>query len=82
MDINNYSYSNMNDNSNVLASCKLDYSFPVVFFEYCVNWFGDRFYYVYNIMTDVSAEFHITRYEEAARFYNSLVPDTDCIPLF
>lgn len=30
----------------------------------------------------VIAEYHITRREEAARFYNSLVPDADCIPLF
>lgn len=81
MDINNYSYSNTSEKNFTLAYCAEGLSGYPVIFEVCYNWFGDRFYFVSDLF-GACAEYHITRREEAARFYNSLVPDTDCIPLF
>ena len=93
MDINNYSYVNSSGSSSVIAESCGDYGFPCVFFELESNWFGDRFYYVHNIMSDDGGTFEFsdvlsnydderTAYTKAARFYNSLVPDADAVPLF
>lgn len=56
------------------------------------NYFFDECYYcVYDILGDTAEEFPYSKwdeysrpaaYEQAARFYNSLVPDADAIPLF
>lgn len=81
MDCNSYSFVNMSGDSGVIAECEKGLSGYPVFFEICENWFGERFYFVHDLFGDC-AEYHITRYGEAARFYNSLVPDADCIPLF
>ena len=81
MDINNYSYSNTSGKDNYIAYCEKGLSGYPVSFEFCENWFGDRFYFVSDMFGDCS-EFHITRRIDAIRFYNSLVPDCACIPLF
>lgn len=92
MDINNYSYVNSSGSSSVIAESCGDYCAPCIFFELETNYFGDHFYHVYSVLDDNAAEFPVNTsegwktmrpaYEQAARFYNSLVPDADAVPLF
>ena len=62
-----------------------------VIFELECNHFNELFYIVNDVMTDDFEAFYFYRYdaeqersayERAARFYNSLVPDEECVPLF
>lgn len=78
MDCNNYSYSKMNAKSNEIAAFYGNDS--IVFIEYIVNYFQDKYYIVYDILTGYFDEFKT--YTEAARAYNSIVSDDHIIPLF
>ena len=62
-----------------------------VIFELHCNWFNELFYIVQDVMADAFESIEFSRwdgaqeraaYERAARFYNSLVPADECIPLF
>lgn len=62
-----------------------------VFFERCRNWFGELFYSVMDVTGDTCEAFPFIwwdefgerrAYEKAARLYNSLVPDSEVVPLF
>ena len=81
MDCNNYSYINYGSDSFIMAETEEGLNGLPVTFEICTNWFGDRFYFISDLAGSC-AEYHITRYEDAARFYNSLVTEKDAIPLF
>ena len=57
----------------------------------CDYFFDEYHYSVYDVLGDAAEEFPYSKwdeysrpaaYEKAARFYNSLVPDADAIPLF
>lgn len=78
MDINNYNYINYSDKHCILS--EYDNGEIWIYFEYCVNWFGERFYTVDSILGEISETFK-TR-EEGARFWNSLVDEEHYIPLF
>ena len=90
MDCNNFSFVNGSGNNTIIAETESGRSGYPVIFERCLNWFGDRQFYVYDIFGEC-AEFNYSSldpetekraYTEAARFYNSLVNDSDIIPLF
>lgn len=55
------------------------------------NYFNELSYIVQDVLKDVFAVFEFSRwnelerataYEKAAKLYNTLVPDTECIPMF
>lgn len=56
------------------------------------NYFNEWEFIVQDVLSDIFKSFNIgssleyeeqkKAYREAARFYNSLVPDSECIPLF
>ena len=74
--------------------CKPMAVFDTVYFELNCNYFNEWFYDVADIMKDDSFRtFYIgtnlddpyriqAAYEQAARHYNTLVPDDECIQLF
>lgn len=90
MDCNNYSYVNASGKSNIVAETDSGLSGYPVYFELCVNWFNEKFYYVYDLFGDCK-EFSFSSldafserkaYAAAAQFYNTLVNDIDAIPIF
>lgn len=90
MDCNSYSYCNTSNNNKIIAEAESIVSgFPVIF-EKCLNWFGDRYFYVSDLFGEsecfdfsgLDPETEKQAYTKAARFYNSLVSDSDIIPLF
>ena len=90
MDINNYSYSRMEGKTNIIAECEKGLSGYPVTFELQCTFFGDYLYFVYDLFGDcmefpffsLEYDFQKTAYEKAARFYNTLVPEENAIPLF
>lgn len=79
----------MNNNfSNTIAL------FDTAYFDLVCNSFNEWFYDIADVLKDDSFRtFHIgtsleypcmfqAAYEQAARHYNTLVPDAECIPLF
>ena len=90
MDCNSYSYCNMSSGSAIIAETESGRSGYPVIFERCLNWFGDRFFWVYDVFGEceefsfsgLNPETEKRAYAEAARFYNSLVSDSDMSPLF
>ena len=90
MDCNNYSYCNMSGGSAIIAETESGRSGYPVIFERCLDWFGDRCFYVSDLFggsecfnfSGLDPETEKRAYTEAARFYNSLVNDSDIIPLF
>lgn len=91
MDINNYSYINYDDNRKIIASAKIDDDI-ITLYE-VIDFFQDRFFEVSNEIADILETFDFSdvllnydnrnkAYEKAARFYNSLVLESDYIPLF
>lgn len=90
MDCNNYSYVNHSVKSAEIARYYGDDR--IIIIERVINYFGEMFYTVYDILGDFVEEFYIDHsegweterhaYEKAARCYNSLVPDNECITLF
>ena len=92
MDCNNYSYSRMETKADIIAESSGDITERVTF-ERCTNFFGDYFYYVSDLFgniepktfdIDVSGGWETERkaYGNAAKYYNSLVSESDCIPCF
>ena len=69
MDCNSYSYMNMSGNDNVIMADKY------ITFEDCTNFFGDRFYYVYDLLGDFAEEYPHTLagYKAAEAAFNNLV---------
>ena len=93
MDCNNYSYSNTNSTSGILAEHRTETGNIVYISEEC-NYFGERYFSVCDIFDEIEAkEFEYiiddelysykAAREQAARYYNSFVPDdNDAIPMF
>ena len=52
----------------------------IISLEYTTNWFNESSYLVMDLMGDFCEDFHT--YEQAARAYNGLVPESEAIPLF
>jgi len=69
MDCSNYSYINYSDNNTILARDPD----RLIYFEKCINWFNDCFYYVHSILTNDCGEFPLADFAAAVAFYNSLV---------
>ena len=90
MDCNNYSFVNGSGESAIIVECSEGLSGYPVTFERCLNWFGDRFYFVSDLFgacgefnfSGLDIESEKIAYKKAAAFYNDLVPDADMIPLF
>ena len=85
MDCNSYSYINTSGKSNVIAEADNGYSFPTITMTAECNYFGDRFYYVSDLMGDFAEEYPMNSagYQEAVKAFNTLVPESDRIsPLF
>ena len=78
MDCNNYSYVNTSSKSNQIAFYEDDDH--IIFFDVSINYFNETWYTVDDILTGYFDEFKT--YTEAARAYNSIVPDDHIIPLF
>ena len=78
MDVNNYSHCNSASTSCPIATfMDMDH---VILFEIERNWFNEVFYTVSDVRNGIFETFET--YEEAAKFYNSIVPGTETIPLF
>lgn len=85
MDINNFSYINYRGRSNIIAQSDVGYGIPTIEFTAEENWFGDKFYYVNDIMGDFAETYPMNAngYQDAVRDYNKLVPECDRVyPLF
>ena len=91
MDCNNYSYSNNNSFNIEITSYEGEDN--TIYLEQVTNFFGDHFYYVYDIFGKIEPktfDFYILKgwedmksaYQEAVKYYNSVVPDAAAIPLF
>lgn len=87
MDINNYSYTNSNTYSKVLASYETENSiFELSFNE---NYFQEKFFTICDHLNDFFEDFEVccsedmgSVYRRAAKIYNSLVPEEKQIPVF
>ena len=91
MDINNYSYTNNRTISTYKASYEDIDNNKIIFFDDELDFFGERVLHVYNVLGDeddyfpyhpVYGDNYRIAYEKAARFYNTLVPEENAIPLF
>lgn len=69
MDVNNYSYTNYSGNTKVIAET----DDRMIVFEFCINWFNDKFFYVYDLFGECDT-FPPTKegYRKAKAFYNKL----------
>ena len=65
--------------------------YDTVIFELHCNWFNELFFIVQDVITDHYYEIDVSRwdtaqqraaYSKAAKLYNSLVPNSERIPLF
>lgn len=60
---------NMSGNNNVISAANY------IYFEDCTNFFGDKFYYVHNLLGDFAKEYPHTPagYKAAETDFNNLV---------
>ena len=90
MDYNSYSYVNTSGKSNIIAETESGLSGYPVFFEFCINWFNEKYYYVHDLFgyckeftfSFLDTDSERKAYTAAAQYYNTLVNDFDAIPIF
>ena len=92
MDCNNYSYLNMGTDEDTIAEYETE-SGNLIYFCYEYSFFQNHYYFVADVFGEIESkdfDFSINgdgtsrrmAYEQAAKYYNSLVPDDKTIPTF
>lgn len=85
MDCNNYSCVNHSGKTNIITESENGCCFPTVSLTVECNYFGDRYYFVSDLMGDYAEEYPMNAYgyQNAVKAFNSLVAEPDRIyPLF
>lgn len=93
MDCNSYSYINSSSGSTEISSHETETG-NVIYLSLESNFFGDHYYYVFDIMDEIEPEiFEFSTFDEtgeseriaysaAAKYYNSFMTEENAIPMF